>query len=390
MASSHKTRTAVLVLDYPPDNRDAIRYGFSTFERAGFSIVVLDTSLVTRQALPPNIPNLYSSSNLIRPKTRKDLRTVLRALDESDVVICLNYPFFPRSVSQLMVLRMLLASRARVGFVIRSQSIPTVRAMNPAYPGNSRTVAKVLARFLLAVCLGGYVKGKGFWRRVDYIWAAVEIPLMARHLIGPGTMTKVIHHLDYDLVVRHQPSVESKKTRGYTLWVDSMGPFHPDIQTQRLPEGSPEQWLRVHRRSLGRIECQLARPVVVAAHPRATPESLLALYENKQIVHGQIFELIHDADVVVANGSTAVGLAAFRRKPIILIDSEFELPFARTIIHAQSHLLNLPLFDIDSETTDFYVPEVDAERYDNYVETYLKAPGTSNAEFFTQVIESLT
>jgi hypothetical protein len=211
----------------------------------------------------------------------------------------------------------------------------------------------------------------------------------ASFLVAPSTTVTYIHTLDYDLFLALRASGEQSTPRA--VFIDSMGPLHPDYVVHETSGGiSIETYSDIVCRGLKQIEKRLGTEAVIAVHPRATPGVMEPWYMGRTLIYGQTPELIADATaVIVAEGSTAIGLATVFQRPLVLLSSSRFDSFIQRTNRAFAQALATPLIDLDAPELPTISLDVDEGAYARYVEQYIKRPGTPEEPFWIVVASEI-
>jgi len=226
-------------------------------------------------------------------------------------------------------------------------------------------------------------------RPLDHIWAGAMVSGIASLFIDSSTTISYIHTLDYDLVLALRASGRQSTPR--VVFIDSMGPLHPDYVVHETSGGiSIETYSDIVCRGLDQIEKRLGTEVVIAVHPRATLGVMEPWYMGRTLIYGQTPELIADATaVIVAEGSTAIGLATVFQRPLVLLSSSRSDSFIQRMNWAFAQALAMPLIDLDAPELPPFTLDVNEEAYARYVEQYIKRPGTPEEPFWSVVASDI-
>jgi len=143
-------------------------------------------------------------------------------------------------------------------------------------------------------------------------------------------------------------------------------------------------------RALDEIEKRLGTEVVIAVHPRANLGVMEPWYGGRTLIYGQITELVAGATVViVAEGSTAIGLAALFRRPLTLLASRRSDSYIQGMNRAYAQALDMPLIDLDAPELPPLTLDVNEEAYAQYVQKYVKRQGTPEEPFWSVVASEI-
>lgn len=399
-----------VVVSFPPDSRDKERFGLKGFQEAGYVAELIDMSQVffpSRAAMAEGQKDV----GVTRVCTLAELSRFVRSLFGTDLIILATYPSSYTTIRQLLGMKLLFSAPASVGLRVGSHSLPVKpeegflsfsRRLTKAIDSAKVTIqkahvekmtkgnaflAQLIAEKLLLRSLLPF-KSLLLRRKADYVWFGTKIPSTVGHLIGKKTRLLRIHHLDYDKFLEVQKHSPTTKEAGI-VWIDPMGPFHPDILESRIQYDDPKTWINEIRSLLKALESTFGVRVSVAAHPRSTSQSLKSIYRGFDVFRDQTYRLVRHSTIVVSAGSTALGWGALHEKPMLLAMSRGEHPFCRDVILAQSAALRIPVLYLPSDLGKLQVPSVDRQAYASYVEEFLRPANSRTTPFWTQVIESI-
>jgi len=258
-------------------------------------------------------------------------------------------------------------------------------------PSRWNTIPRRLAASLIVpkVGLQRRLHLRGSIRPLDHIWVGTMVSGIAPVFIDASTTITYIHTLDYDLVLALRAACEQSTPR--LVFIDSMGPLHPDYVVHETSGGiSIETYSDIVCRGLDQIETRLGTEVVIAVHPRAAVGVMEPWYGGRTLIYGQTPELIADATaVIVAEGSTAIGLATVFQRPLVLLSSSTSDSFIQRMNRAFAQALATPLIDLDAPELPPITLDVDADVYAHYVEKYIKRPGTLEKPFWSVVASEI-
>ena len=211
-----------------------------------------------------------------------------------------------------------------------------------------------------------------------------------------NTLVIKAHNFDYDFFIQEN-QVKLNKNRNVILFLDEYGPYHPDFTRHGIePFVTAENYYTIIDLGLDKIAKQLKLNIEIAAYPNSN-------YRNKRIKHKypviekRTFELIRDADVVVTHCSTSIQMAVIMKKPIIFITTDeiqnniFAKNYAKNIDNFAT-ILGKKVINLDSlqKINDFknYL-EVDYNKYEKYIEKYIKMKKTPEKLVWDIVIEKI-
>lgn len=197
------------------------------------------------------------------------------------------------------------------------------------------------------------------------------------------------HSLDYDRFLANYTKIEN--INNTLVFLDSDEAYHPDfIHLGIKPYVSAENYYPIMDKGLLMISKALNFDIKIAAHPRSDYENRVIKYKHP-IINDQTFDLISQANVVLSHGSTALHLAILMRKPIILITTN-ELKKSRfnNITEGFSASLGIKIINLNSipENYDWKSQlAINENRYEAFIEKFIKQSGTPNKYFWDIVID---
>lgn len=401
------TARVVFLSDYPVDDRDARRFGIAELQQAGLNVEVWDLShfyFPKSNELAIKTPNWV---NLTKYSSIQQLKVLSETLTSNDVVVflgCLHASQFGVGRKVLELISKTPAWLASVWSGSIPSPFPQRSSLHPLnirrlqhtaqilHPRRWKTKANRLYLEWLqrkTLMQRRFHYGKPI-RPLDQIWAGTDVDSIAKPHIGPSTSISYIHALDYELILTADASADDRSTSPL-VFIDSMGPLHPDYIVQERESGIRiEAYSDLICRGLDEIEKQFGVRVLIAAHPRASKGVMEPWYGGRSVYYGQTAALIKESKaVIVADGSTAIGIAAVFCKPLILLDSvEFD-PLIQRMNEAFSHALSVPLVDLNSCRLPRISLEVNEVAYTRYVERYVKRSGTPEKPFWSVVASDI-
>ena len=124
--------------------------------------------------------------------------------------------------------------------------------------------------------------------------------------------------------------------------------------------------------------------------PRARPGTLEEKYQMRTVHYGETAQRIAEAKLILITGATtAVGMAVALKKPIVMIKADGRDISEQVRDEALVDILKLHVWDQDLDTSARSFFNIDAERYDRFVEKFVKTRGSTKALFWQAVLDSL-
>ena len=204
------------------------------------------------------------------------------------------------------------------------------------------------------------------------------------------------HNLDYDFFIQEE-QVKSNKNSNYLVFLDEDAPYHSDfIRFGIKPYVTEDCYYPVMDLGLNEMAKSLKLNIKIAAHPKSNYAAKQKKY-NQLILENKTFELIRDADVVIAHGSTALGWAVIMKKPIIFVTTDeiqnasYAKSYAKYIDNFAAILgkkaVNLSQLSSVNNWSDHL--NIDNEKYEKYIENYIKTKGSPEKLVWDIVIEHI-
>jgi hypothetical protein len=199
------------------------------------------------------------------------------------------------------------------------------------------------------------------------------------------------HNFDYDFFLQDK---KNKYGAGsYILFLDEDCCYHSDyIRNSIKPCASPTKYFPTMNKGLMLIGNAFNSKVIVAAHPRSDVKIISTSFEHP-VKKNSTFDLIKNAKLVVAHGSTSIQWAVLLRKPILLVttneleDSYCSVTYSAFRSELQKSIINLDRFcgsvDLLKESA------VDDLIYNSYIENYIKQNKTPLKQVWEIVIDKL-
>jgi hypothetical protein len=204
------------------------------------------------------------------------------------------------------------------------------------------------------------------------------------------------HNFDYDTVIQEN-YIQSNKKSDSLVFIDEDGPYHSDfIYSGIKPFVTLDKYYPVIDFGLSEMGKSLKLNIKIAAHPRSNYGAKQIKYKYP-ILEKKTFELIKEANVVVVHMSTALQWAVIMKKPIIFVTTdEIQNKF-----YARSYAKHIDCFattlgkkvvnlsDLSSINNWSDYLNVDEEKYEKYIETYIKTKGSQQKLVWDIVIEHI-
>jgi hypothetical protein len=320
---------------------DRDRWGFELLKERGIGARGVDLSLVFRaDSGEPNDSD-------IRPRTRQEFSELVRSAAGTTVFVDYLRGVSGPDLSTAWIFRELKTERA-IYYVVAAGSLPTAatgrRKLLRAFIKPIRAVRHVasLAERVIAERFGGYVPPY----KVFGPPAAAVNTFALRYSIPPERLIPT-HSLDYDALFRS--GTDAEPIAPACVFVDDGLAGHPDFDSHGRSSADPTRYAQALRRVFDRIELATGYPVVIAAHPRS--EALReGMVGGRRIIRGRTADAVATSVLVLGHASTALGFAALRRKPVILLSGRHVADAGLgAAVSAMASALDAPVIDPDDE-----------------------------------------
>lgn len=401
---SHSSK-AVFVVTTPLSDRDAERFGLATLTKAGIEICVWDLS----SFYYPEVKRIpISRPKWPDPTICSSLRAFRKLCETltADHVVIFTSGLGPeqtwRGRSHLRLLSATPATLASISSGHLPDPIPS-SARELSQPGRVRKFIALVAhpgrwpalwRRLVVALFGTSLilrrrLGIGCTiRPLDRIWAGARVSGIAPCHIGPGTVINFIHTLDYDFALRPRPGQDPDHP--YIVFLDQMGPLHPDLLLLGEDFGvDVATYGAMVCRGLAHLEQDLGIEAVIAVHPRAAPGVMEPCYGGRRLIYGDTAQLVANAEVVITQASTSIGLAAVFRRPVVVMNSTKFYLESQMYANAIAQALEADVLDLDAVELPRLSPGVTEDAYQEYVEQFVKRRGTPELPFWSIVAAEL-
>jgi hypothetical protein len=202
------------------------------------------------------------------------------------------------------------------------------------------------------------------------------------------------HNFDYDIYLKLRKSIKASSA-GYAVFLDQNMCFHPEFIYENVPNyATPEKYFPTICSGLRTIADALGAPMRIAAHPRLSRQrKYIDYFEGIPIEFGKTAELIGNCTFVVCHFTTAMQFAVLFRKPVIFVTTD-ELISSAAEKHIEEFASSLgkSVINLDGElgSVDWRKQlHIDAQKYDEYKNKYVKTNGSPEIPHWDIVIDHL-
>ena len=204
-----------------------------------------------------------------------------------------------------------------------------------------------------------------------------------------------VHSFDYDIYLRVAREYGEVGLPRYAVFIDQDLCFHTDFIYQGTPfVVTPERYFPAVCRCLRKVAEDMELQLRIAAHPRARYFQRLAdHFEGVPIEYDKTAELIRDCSAVVCHDSTAIHFAVLFDKPILFVTSDELLPtYEGRSIHQAAAALGKSAVNLDRSLEGVNWRSelrVDAAKYREYRNKYIKIDGTPDRPMWETIIDHI-
>ena len=399
-------RRVILVVEAPFTARDAERFGVADLQAAGLMVQVWEVFPITLPQAGGQVHGRAEGVSVTRFDALEDFRQACADLTVQDAVIAL---LGRRGASLRRCLPVLepLAGSAALWFAASGRApmeaeMPDVH--NRAFERRGSAIALLMrradvsARTLLRRSaqrmreLGGR-SGLAGLRELDIAWVATSAAEFDPALVGPRTNVRPVHAFDLDRLGGEQ-LLDTDVAASSIVYVDGLGPLHPDIDTlsMQLPLPTMVDYFGRLTDAFEWLEAQSGIPVTIAAHPRAPRDgSLEPWYGDRRVVYGSTAREIEQSRLVLmSHPSDALAIVIALEKPVLVLRSGRQEAYEAALCRGLRRFLRAGELWAERPPRSFSWPTPDATRYRQVRERYLKRADAPDGRYWQIVARDLT
>lgn len=381
----------IYLIEQPLDERNFSRFGIQNWIDNGWNVEIWD---LTPLAYPEVWQNFNESGHHLvaydkyhRVMVKKDLSKLYKAHKVADYFV----DFTGISLNAIRVkLYLMRAGAIRITF---SWSMPALDIKE------SRVPTGKLASFTFSTLITVYkeVLGKIAYRLIrHYFKSGISVVAGKQSLSESqsgyfGRDIIKAHSYDYDIYL-NLSKLSSIPNNCKAVFIDQDSCFHPDIYYYSgVAVVTPEQYFPTMCQGLETISGFTGVQVEIAAHPRSSNSSQkVKVFRDIPIKYGKTAELIYNAKFIMCHYSTAIQFGILFKKPIIFLTTdELELSYLSSYIRKLAGLLGKSVINLDSDLSIINWEKelkVDSNKYDDFIEKYIKINGTDELPLWDIVL----
>lgn len=380
-----------LVFFFPVILRDSHRHIFAMdkLEQDGNRIVILDATEYYK-IYHRTTTDQFLIDRMVACKTKSDFSSFRSSLEEEQVI------FVSDNLHMKMcyeVLNIIISNKDRL--------IVSSTRFTPAHYKYPAGFEKLLVNFInfgeAFLPFNLFKKYYSNYKKVyvpDYFLGATEFltPINIKLSVKPSN--RIFVHAD-DINYAFEPqsnSLDSSKKVG--VFLDQMLPYfngrNPDVHNKEVNKEYKKTYYSNLVGTLKKLKKEFdLDEIVIALHPEAKTikEEIDSKFYPFPTAIDMTHEIIKDSQIVFGHFSTSLNIAAFYKKPIILLTDNNMLQRSdrRGFITSYSNELQLKKINIDEDQQKVSKDdlEIDNDLYDLYIKKFLKEiPYQGNAMFY--------
>ena len=217
-------------------------------------------------------------------------------------------------------------------------------------------------------------------------------------LINTGIMSDIYankkiysYSLDY-LNYLKSSNLSKYKGKKYILFIDQNYPSHPGQKYRKKSKNiNEEKYYKELKIFLNYMKKKFKTKILISAHP-TNKSNYLKSKLNFCVSKGNTINLVKNASIVVTFTSTSVSFAVLYKKPIIFLTNEdINRSYDAFLPNSMSRSTNSICINISNDKYKKIniknLIKVDKEKYNNYLNSYIKHPKSNNLNPFVKLID---
>ena len=211
-----------------------------------------------------------------------------------------------------------------------------------------------------------------------------------RALKGKDTIMKYSMSLDYKVAM--DAAENNTMEEPYAVFVDQYFVHHPDFKTNHIVHFfTAEEYYTELNNFLADFSAKTGLKIVIASHPRRSEQQTKDFNPDFEIHYNKTAELVKHSRVALIHFSTAINFAVIFKKPFLLLDSDlFKNSSVKEEINMFSNYfgqktVNTSDYHGELESIDDRISKIDEQKYDEFLNTYIKHPKAEKETFREQI-----
>lgn len=296
------------------------RHGIKALSEKGYKIRIFDISPVVNKIAYENVKKDLLEEEKMPVEvfySKKEISNAIHMLESQSTLVI---PYFDFSLDYLFVYRELSKANLKFGFIHRVNSEAKMPKIEKSRIFNyfkrisihnviNSILIRIPKRFLPIkkaefIVFGG-LENREIYRKIN--------------LVDARTREIIIHALNFEDCISNEEK-EGFIEQKYAVFLDQYMPFHPDHLELGI-KIDPKQYYSELNKLFEKIETMLDLEVIIAAHPKADYEKYRDVFGQRKKIKFKTVPLIENAEMVIANFSTAIAYVPFYKKRLLICDS---------------------------------------------------------------------
>lgn len=335
------------VFQNSPNSRDFDRFFINNFKKNGFSLLILDISEVLKQ--PCMNTDFTVSKNLVKCKNILEIFIQLFKFKPDYIFIFVN-----KIMLRCYFKRLIIVNITNIFF-------QTIEYCGPNGPfGNLREKKYSLLHKLLF--------------KYPYKSTKYSIVSGSESLKNASGTPIFLHTADYDLYLKSIKKNTNTENINYLLFLDEDYVFHEDYAIIGMePPVTAENYYSEVNFMLKRLGELFGLQPKIQVHPSADRKLAKKFYDFP-LSEDKTIDAVSHARLIVSHDSTALQMAVFCNKPVILLETTEII--ASEHYHPQiqrfAKALGCSVLTIEDFNRDIQFPVICEESYAKYMDDYIK------------------
>ena len=196
---------------------------------------------------------------------------------------------------------------------------------------------------------------------------------MANPLYPRVGRAEILPMLHFDVEAAQSAPEYRAARRPYAVFLDQMMIDHPELELELMKMSSevdPERYHPALERCFRIVEDQTGLDVIVAPHPKATPQSNARF--GRRVVDMPTASLVRGSSLVLCHYTTAVSFPVIFHKPVLFLTTDkMETNASGVMVARLSSWLGERRINIDHLPATLSIPVVAEANYRRYEQTFL-------------------
>lgn len=352
-------------------------YPLEQLENEGYEVIILDATQYYK-VYKPTTTDDFILNHLVKCKSKDDFKKFRNNLRDEPVIYVTNELYMSMAFE---VLNILVRKKDRL-----LSAFTRFTSGHYKYPNTfKKKLIDIIRYFHDKIPLHPF---RFYYRNIkkiytpDYFLGSTEFLTSVKTYLSVRKNNIVcVHSDDINYAYRSLDHVldPAEKTG---VFIDQMMPYihgrNPDVHNKEIAKEYKIKYYKNLVATLKKLKSEFELDdIVIALHPEAIPirEEIDDKFLPFRTFTGCSHELIKDSSMVFGHFSTALGMAVFYKKPIILLKDQeiMDYPGRMNFINSYKRELGLKIINMDS---NFVISQEDAEinmsLYNIYIKKFLK------------------